>query len=165
MSINGYSPGGYANKLYSVISSLVVALLTDSAVIIRWEYINELIEEPVDSAFATFDSENDFNACYMNETIKWITARQSWEKNKTLNTFIDTYIPTKRRRFLYKSYDPYFFEICSNPIYYEKLKYYQLVSAETINNALTKLMTTPHSATMTSLTAFYRLAMKWGATY
>ena len=122
-----------------MISSLVIALLTDSAVIIRWKYINELIEEPLDSAFATFDSENDFNACYKNETIKWITTRQGWEKNKTLNKFIYTYIPTKPRRFLYNRYDPYFFEICSNPIYYEKLKHYQLASAETINDALTKL--------------------------
>ena len=139
VSINGYTPGGYANKLYSMLSSLVIALLTDSALVIRWNYISEFVEEPFDSAFSTFNLENNFNAEFKKETIKEANPRQGWQKSKDLNTLVHAYIPMNKRRFIYNRYDPFFFEICSNPIYYEKLKYYQLVSAETINDALTKL--------------------------
>ncbi len=38
-------------------------------------------------------------------------------------------------RIVYQSIDPYFFELCSNPLYYDKLLYYELVSNETIEKA------------------------------
>ena len=139
VSINGYTSAGYANKLYSMLSSLVIALLTDSAFIIRWKYISEFIEEPFNSTFATFNSNNDFNADYKKKTIHSISPKQSWQENKDLNTLINTSIPTNKHRFVYNQYNPLFFEICSNPIYYEKLKYYELVSEWTVENALTKI--------------------------
>jgi hypothetical protein len=46
VSINGYTIGGYGNKLYSMLSSLVIALLTDSAFLVRWDHINLYIKEP-----------------------------------------------------------------------------------------------------------------------
>jgi hypothetical protein len=46
VSINGLANCGYANKLYSMLSSLVIALLTDSAFIVRWNHISLFIDEP-----------------------------------------------------------------------------------------------------------------------
>lgn len=38
---------GYANKLYSFLSSLLSAILTDSALVVMWPGINQFIEEPL----------------------------------------------------------------------------------------------------------------------
>ena len=46
VSVNGHTYAGYANRLYSMLSSLVIALVTDSAFIVRWERINNHIREP-----------------------------------------------------------------------------------------------------------------------
>jgi hypothetical protein len=35
VSINGFTDGGYANKLYAMLTSTVIAILTDSAVIMN----------------------------------------------------------------------------------------------------------------------------------
>ncbi len=49
VSINGYTCCGYANRLYSMLSSLTIALLTDSAFIVRWNHIKLYIREPFNS--------------------------------------------------------------------------------------------------------------------
>ncbi len=140
VSINGYTMGGYANKLYSMLSSLVVALLTDSALVVRWHHIDHYIEEPFDSAFANFTSlDHDFNANYKTDTITTIHSQQGWKRHKDLKTLTRTFLSPSHNRFLYNEYDPFFFEVCSNPIYYAKLEHYQLVSAATVDDALTKL--------------------------
>ena len=47
VSINGFTDGGYANKLYSMLSSLIVAIITDSAFIVNWHNISLYIREPL----------------------------------------------------------------------------------------------------------------------
>jgi hypothetical protein len=60
-----------------------------------------------------------------------------------MDHLIQTQIPTNRSRFIYRDLPSYFFEICSNPIYYEKLAYYELAEKETLTAAkeMTKNMT------------------------
>jgi hypothetical protein len=57
----GYTDGGYCNKLYSLISSLFISILTKSAIVIRWNYIDKYIEEPLYLSFFKFNGDNEFN--------------------------------------------------------------------------------------------------------
>jgi hypothetical protein len=138
LTYNGYTMiGGYANKLYSMLSSLVIALLTDSAIIIRWVHINSFIKEPFNMSFYNFDIKKDeFNVEY-NRSLFYVPTKSeaSWYFFKHMDLLIKTEIPMNFTRYHYWNYDPIFYEICSNPSYYSKLYYYGLVSKETVLNA------------------------------
>jgi hypothetical protein len=136
LSINGYTKCGYANKLYSMLTSLVIALLTDSAFIIRWEHIDLYIQEPFYKSFYDFGHEkSDFNAEYFKKNMFRPKALSAWTLYRNMSILIKTTVPLNMKRILYDDYDPYFFEICSNPIYYRKLLNYGLVSQETVLKA------------------------------
>ena len=139
MSINGHTAGGYANRLYSMLSSLVISLITDSALIIRWHHISQFVEEPLYSAFGNHTANNSFNADYKPETIHRMNARQSWQKSKEIDKLVRTFVPLTKRRIIYDAIEPLFFELCSNPIYYDKFMQYKLVNKATVDAALTKL--------------------------
>lgn len=47
---------GYANKLYGFLSSLLIAILTDSALVVEWKDIEGFVEEPLWQAFHRFNS-------------------------------------------------------------------------------------------------------------
>jgi hypothetical protein len=137
LSINGYTKCGYANKLYSMLTSLVIALLTDSAFIIRWEHIDSFIKEPFYKSFYNFGHEKSyFNAEYFKKNIYRPKALSAWALSRNMSVLIKTKVPLNMKRILYNDYDPYFFEICSNPIYFNKLLKYGLVSKETVLNAI-----------------------------
>ena len=105
-----------------MLSSLVIAILTDSALIIRWKEIDKYIEEPVYKAFYDFSNQsNEFNANFRSEDIYRPSANASWQKNKDMNQLIKTLIPLNKTRIAYNSIEPLFFEICSNPAYYDKV--------------------------------------------
>ena len=59
----------------------------------------------------------------------------AWQKTKDMNRLIQTQIPFNKTRILFKGLEPLFFEVCSNPAYYEKLHEYGLVGRETIDKA------------------------------
>ena len=141
VSINGYTICGYGNKLYSMVSSTVIALLTNSALVIRWHNISSFIEEPVPLSFASFSHlpESTFNAEYQPHELYKAQHKQRWLRKRNLATLVKSHIPTHRRRILYNKFHPLFFELCSNPTYYEKLRYYQLVSQDTIDTARANL--------------------------
>jgi hypothetical protein len=136
VSINGYTAEGYANKMYSVITSLVIAILTDSAIVIRWNNIDKFIEEPAYLAFKNYDLEmNELSANYKTEEIFVPRPVYGWKIEKDMNALIKTKLPDNKNRFIYNQLIAYFFEICSNPIYYDKLLYYKLVSKNRIDSA------------------------------
>ncbi len=60
LSINWYPPEGYGNKLYSMITSMVIALLTDSAILIRWDAIHNFIREPFNLSFHDYAPSSNF---------------------------------------------------------------------------------------------------------
>ena len=110
-----------------MLSSLTIALLTDSAIVIRWRHISKYIEEPFKSTFANFSGQaSDLNADYSQNTIMRIRSRQKWSKitlpQNAFDSLIRTYLPADQNRFLisFQSWEPYFFELAANPIYYEK---------------------------------------------
>ncbi len=52
-----------------------------------------------------------------------------------MTILIKTQIPFNKSRILFNHLHPLFFEVCSNPAYYERLHEYGLVSRETIDRA------------------------------
>ena len=136
VSVNGHTYAGYANRLYSMLSSLVIALVTDSAFIVRWERINNHIREPFLKTFHDFSSEkNEFNINYNPGNVIHPIGSFGWKMTKNMDNLIKTSLPKYKNRFLYRIPEAYFFELCSNPDYYNKFYYYGLVSRETILKA------------------------------
>jgi hypothetical protein len=139
VSINGPTPDGYANKLYSMLSSMVIAILTDSALIIRWPDIDTYIQEPLYKSFSKeFDlsEQNELNANYKQDEVYSPQPKFGWIIEKNMSILIRTKLPSNKNRFSYKIIKAYFYELCSNPIYYKKLTYYNLVDLKTIGKAL-----------------------------
>ena len=132
--------GGYGNKLNTLLTSLVMAILSDSALLIEWKHISQFVQEPLLSSFynaSLNQTNNDFNYNYNNDSINFfqLPEKNAWKTNKNMTELIKTTLPTNTSRILYKHQPAYFFEICSNPIYYEKLHFYGLVKRETIDRA------------------------------
>ena len=136
LSVNGHTSAGYANRLYSMLSSLTIALVTDSAFIVRWSRINNHIKEPFFKTFHDFGSDqNEFNIDYNPGNVFHPKDVSGWQSNRNMDDLIKTSLPLDRKRFLYRDIEAYFFELCSNPKYFEKFYYYDLVSRETILKA------------------------------
>ena len=64
--------------------------------------------------------------------------RWGWMMNKRLEKVISTRLPYNKDRIYYGSMEGYFFLICANPFYYEKLYNYGLVSRTTVLDAYEK---------------------------
>ena len=60
ITFNGFTPAGYGNKIYSLLTSMVIAILTDSALIIRWKDIDKYVQEPFNQSFHNFENEQSF---------------------------------------------------------------------------------------------------------
>jgi hypothetical protein len=130
---NAISNVGYGNKMYSVLTSMVYAILTDSVLVIStWgPNIREYIDEPFNRTFYNFSQvENGLNIDYKNEEIVLanVTTLQTMAWNKT------------HARTLYKIIDAVFFGLCSERHYYEKLYEYGLVERETIDEVIERTL-------------------------
>ena len=68
VTFNGYTDGGYGNRIYSMLTSLVIAILTDSALLIQWNEIENYIEEPLYCSFLNNCKFNDFDDLNFNYT-------------------------------------------------------------------------------------------------
>jgi hypothetical protein len=132
----GYTSGGYCNKLYSLITSLLISILTKSALVIRWDYIDKYIEEPLYLSFFKFNGNDEFNGEYRKDMIYYPQpSKYAYQKYKNMDELINTKIVENRTRILYNSNRAFFFEICTNPIYYDALLELDLTKSETINKA------------------------------
>ena len=133
VSINGPTAGGYGNQLYSMLSSLTVAKLTDGKFICLWPNINEYIEEPFESSFK--NNNFDINKLANKTDIHVLGLTDGWTIKKNIKAIIKTKFPTEYSFFYYADIQAHFFELCTNPIYYERLLGHKLVTAKTINEA------------------------------
>jgi hypothetical protein len=135
ISINGYTDGGYANKLYSMLSSLVIALITDSAFVIKWNEVVDHVNEPFYNTFSQIENTPfDINNRTMNSFIH-PRGKSAWTITKNMNKLIQTRLPFEYDKYLYNCIEPYFYELCSNPIYYETFYKNGLVKRETLLDA------------------------------
>ena len=137
VSINGVIMNGYGNRMYSVLTSFVIAILTDRALVINWPSIYPFVKEPFYKAFAHFDaSTSQFSAAYKpGELFNLSWSHNNWKIKKKLSTLIATQVPVDKRRILYFHIEAEFFSMCSNPMYFEKLFMYGLVERQTIEAA------------------------------
>ena len=143
VSFNCLNANGYGNRIYTMLTVFVMAVLGDRALLIpNWNMMPNFIEEPFNYSFHNFSNEqNGFNFNYKSNEIA------------NFHVFDVTFIRFKKVELLTKvqifndsvervcacGVDPHFFPICSNPIYYEKLWQLGLVERSTIDNAFEKL--------------------------
>ena len=137
---------GYGNLLYSFISSMVAAILTESQFVLRQKNINQKVLAP---PFDIFNNVSETTGFETNKVMFYLNSfhftgsktSQAWLVNKSLKKIVKakTMVPLGYMRYFNENIDPIFMEICANPIYYEKLFYYGLVERKTVLDALDAL--------------------------
>jgi hypothetical protein len=135
---------GYGNRLYTFFSCFVVALLTDSLVILTgWHETRDFIDLPLNLFYET-NASNELNPKFEKEKIHGFGVPYAWSAKKDLNSLMNFEIPKDRTRFHYGGYESLFMVLCTNPIHYDKLLYYNLVKNETVQKSI-KTMNHPNS--------------------
>ena len=123
ISFNGPNPSGYGNKLYSFITSMLIAI------------------SPPITLFASINDSVGLKPAEFKLKSYHFSARQPWSLNKNVNLLMSTQVPGDYMRYFYKAGNPLFMEICTNKTYFPKLLYYDLVTSTTINTALSAINT------------------------
>jgi len=135
ISFNGQTAGGYGNKLYSFLSSLIIAILTESQIVLKWNHIDKYVKPPV-NIFDNITENSGLNDAEFKSKSIYFVSSQAWSPTKNVELLMKTSVPTQKYlRYFYSSIDPFFMEICTNPLYFPKLLYYNLTSKETVNSA------------------------------
>lgn len=134
---------GYANRVYGLIDSMLVAVLTDSALFVDWKKIYPFMSPPLSNSF-NYTSLFNFSSQHPDSVVHMpYDTRNTWKLVKNLTLLLESSIPVKsyKNRTVYKvsSNAAFFLEICSNPIYHAKLLKYGLVKKETIQEAHKRL--------------------------
>ncbi len=119
---------GYANRMYNVLSVLAVGLITNRVCLLRFPEYKNFIDMPIVVESANVTKTNMLMA-------KNIGPGQHWMREKNLTALMHTTIDNSTI-LRYSGNGALFFEICSNPIYYQKLLDSGAVSNATIRNAL-----------------------------
>ena len=118
---------GYGNRMYTILSGLTIALLTQRKPYIDFPQIEGYIREPEDWW--------SFRA--LNGTMRIIDPSKAnfWKTNKDIPSIIKTRVEFAEKTVVFGYNGAYFFEVCANPYYYERLYELGLVKLETIRNA------------------------------
>lgn len=131
---------GYANRMYSVISALLIAILSNRALLINWKYIDNYIEPPLYKVFDKFNENNDeLNFNYKLKNIDKFTFKEAWKLNKTIEINNKDVLKLSKTHVKFLEITAYFFELCSYPQFYGKLLEYNLASNNTISKAQKEL--------------------------
>ncbi|CAF0773369.1 unnamed protein product [Brachionus calyciflorus] len=129
---------GFGNRLYNVLTSTLIAILSDSAIQIKWPYIDKYIKTPALYALRFCESTSQLSIDYRDRELNFILpegTENNWSYDKKLELIGISSINTDHKRLVYNGYMPHFFELSANPIYYNKLLEYGLVRNETIFKA------------------------------
>ena len=138
ISFNGYTAGGYGNKLYSFLTSLIISILTGSQLVLRWNHIDKYIDPPI-QIFVDLSDDIGLNAVEFKNKSCHLSDKQAWNLNKNVDVLMKTSVPNECLRYFYNSINPLFMEICTNPEYFSKFLYYDLVTNETVKSAVKTL--------------------------
>lgn len=129
---------GYGNQLIQIINAFVVALITDSAVVLNnMTHLSHFVEEPLFNCFQTNQaSSNELSYLYQYNQTYLVPAstENTLKPNKNVSSLMLD-LPTNYSRFVIQSALSVYFEIASNRNYYEKFLRYRLVKLETIQKA------------------------------
>ncbi|CAF0815090.1 unnamed protein product [Brachionus calyciflorus] len=130
--------GGYGNSLYAFFSALLISILSDSALVSDWEYIDLFIKPPLKNIFHKYESNSQFNINYKSNYLIQ-NSPNAWIYNKNLNVYLGYQLPSDQKRLHFESITAFLFDLCANPKNYDKIAKYKLASNKTLQNALTSL--------------------------
>lgn len=127
---------GYGNQIYSFISSFLIAILTDSQLVLKNNIIKDFISFPL-NVFDNITVQEGLQKSEFKTKIHLFETKQAWKANKNIDKLTKTSVTDKPyMRYIFKAPEAFFMEICANPAYFYKLFYYGLAKAETLNSAL-----------------------------
>jgi hypothetical protein len=131
---NGDIRPGYANRIYGLLTSFVVAILTDSALIIEWKNIDKFIEPPLLRTYDKFNSTSLLNSEYKPSEIYNLPAStaNTWVIEKHFKFYNKYSLPPNASRIRFKSNSALFFDLCTNEKYFPKIIDYDLASFWTV---------------------------------
>ena len=129
--------GGYGNKLYSLITAFLIALVTESALLIDWPEIEKYIKEPFNMSFHQFNDSTPLDFNQKHPSIYTINTKSvnSWNFNKKVISSEPIENLENFSRYFVSDIIPYFFDLCQNRQYAEKLVRYGYVRNSTIYRA------------------------------
>ena len=125
-----------------MLTSFVIAILTDSAFLIQ--HFNETYDQIREPLNHTFFYKNEpslakFVTRMRSVAYTEVAPIQGYKVNKQLKAMLNYKLVKWRRLTRYGNIEPFFFVLCANPTYYDKLYGYGLVEYETIERARTVL--------------------------
>jgi hypothetical protein len=136
ISFNECRKVGYGNRLYSLLSSLVIGILTKSQLVVRWHEIEAYVDLPINIFYNNLTQNQGLEKEDFKKKFHQAKSIQSWWTIKKIDPLMKTHLPENALRYLFTEIGPYFMELCSNPKYFSKFVYYNLVTNETVNLAL-----------------------------
>jgi hypothetical protein len=136
ISFNKCGQAGYCNRLYSFLSTLVIAIYTNSQLVVQWPEIESYVDLPIQVFNKNFSLDEGMNKSEFQKRFVYTAPAQAWSRTKNIDALMKTSISESAQRYLYTEIGPYFMELCSNPKYFSKLSYYNLVQNETVKLAL-----------------------------
>ena len=124
---------GYCNGVYSLLSAFTIAILSERQYLIYWPDVENYIQEPFPN---TFINKSTLHELRRNGTHWYRPCCYGWEKYKNMKLIITRKLEQEEKQIInYSDIVAFFFEICSNPIYYDRLLSMGLVQAETVQKA------------------------------
>ena len=145
--INGINGNGWGNRLYSIMSSYAIALLTDSALFVSMKDHVSYIKEPFYKAFFDWPTDSDYNVWHDQAHMQYISFGYGWHVYRKALDLAKSEIridPAIKRTY-YWGLEAEFFTLLCNIKYHEKLYSLGLVSRESVDDAREKMSDTTNA--------------------
>ncbi|RNA13026.1 hypothetical protein BpHYR1_031704 [Brachionus plicatilis] len=126
--------GGYGNSLYSMLSALLIAIISESALISDWEYIEYFVVPPLKNVFHKYEPTSELNINFKTNYLL-STSKNAWIYDKNVDIYLENSLPRDQNRIQFESLSAYFFDVCAQPQNFDKLLEYKLASNKTIERA------------------------------
>ena len=127
ITFNECNQAGYGNRLYSLLSSVLIAILTNSSLVVRWKEIEPYVDLPIQVFYNDMTGDEGLGKEEFQKKFYHANPAQSWSRPKNIEALMKTDVPVSPLRYLYNNIGPYFMEISSNPKYFSTFFYYDLV--------------------------------------
>jgi hypothetical protein len=128
--------GGYGNRMYTFISSALIAILIDCQLVVNWRSKETLYIDPPLDLFDKIQINDGFNS-NANQTYAFPHPTYPFRPVKDIKNLIEKpyLVPVNYMRYSFASGRPLFTEISANIRYYDKFRLYKLAQYETLDKA------------------------------
>jgi len=132
--LNGYVKVGYGNRLYALLSSLLMAILLDAYLVTDWPEIDKYIQEPI---HRTFNKSYylQYSKINTSDLVFFAKGKIPWIVHKDVQMLSKLEIPEDKMIYHFNGFNAYFMELCCVPKYQQKLLDYGLVDGEVVKRA------------------------------